>query len=252
MGKTTVMTGFSPAGETQYGRTFLDTFDRHWPKSVALKCYVEQPTEVPRDGSRDLWDCKGLKRFLDIHNLPLFNGRVAMPCWKPRERETGYSYRTDVRKFSRQMFIPREAAVDLPDGDILAWMDADVITDKDVPEGFIESLLGDAEICYLGRGKKHTELGFWACRLNRRSRSFLHDLAALLETGNFESKAQWHSAYLWDFVRSFAYDGMAKKAAKDLTPGGDGHVWFSTPLGIYTDHLKGNRKALGRSPERRP
>jgi hypothetical protein len=57
---------------------------------------------------------------------------------------------------------------------------------------------------------------------------------------------EWHSAYAFDLARtSTGVEGH------DLTPGGSGHVWFQCEIGRYTDHLKGARKARGRSAERR-
>jgi hypothetical protein len=65
---------------------------------------------------------------------------------------------------------------------LLVWLDGDVETTRDVPVDLVEQLLGAAEICYLGRARGHSEIGFWAVRLNPRTRKFLHDIAEVYRT----------------------------------------------------------------------
>lgn len=242
-----VCSGFNPAGYDLYGKQFLETFARHWPKAVELVCYVEDAVKAPRGQMRPLWQIAGVTGFLDRHaKNPEANGREPSDKWKDSERRVGYSYRWDARKFCRQLFIPEHAARGLAVDDVLVWLDADVLTFADIPRGFVEGLLGDAEVCYLGRGKKHSEIGFWAVRINARTKAFLTDLADTYRTDDVFKLREWHSAYVFDYVRQ--RHGLIER---DLSPNGKGHVWFTTPLGKYTDHLKGARKKAGRSPERR-
>ncbi len=244
---TTVVTGFSPSGYEEYGRKFLETFDQCWPDDVALQCYVEEPIPVPRDGLRNLWDCPGVEAFIKRHRgNPARNGRSPLPQWRPKDRDKGYSYRHDSVKFSRQCFIPETAAAELSDGDILAWMDGDVVSLAKVPDNFIDSLLVDFDVCYLGRENFHTELGFWAVRLNKHTRVFLAALASLYRTDRIFNLPEWHSAYAFDHLRR-----ISRLRQNNLTPNGRGHVWMQSPMAAYTDHLKGDkRKKLGRSMER--
>lgn len=242
-----VCSGFSPNGYEEYGKKFLETFHAHWPKDHELVVYTEDAVKTPRGQVRPLWQIPGVLGFLDRHaKNPEANGRKPTEKWKDNERRVGYSYRWDARKFCRQLFIPEDAARGMPDGSVLVWLDADVHTFAKIPNDFIAGLLGDADVCFLGRGKKHSEIGFWAVRLNAKTRGFLSDLADMYRSDNVFKLREWHSAYVWDYVRQ--KHGLAEK---DLSPNGRGHVWFSTPLGQYSDHLKGARKRLGRSPERK-
>lgn len=236
----TVCSGFSPSGYREYGAKFLLTFDKFWPHEVGLVVYVEQPVgNLGRAKQRMLSDIPGVMEFIERHkNVPERNGLNGLR--KP------YWFKTDAVKFCRQCFIPEAAAQGLPDGSILAWFDADVVTFMRVPQGFVEELLGDTDICYLGRKPKHSELGFWAVRLNSRTRTFLKDFADIFRTDEVFTLKEWHSAYVFDWVR-----GRHELVEHDLTPGGHGHVWFQSALGGYTDHLKGPRKKVGRSAERR-
>lgn len=251
----TICTGFSPKGRKEYGENFLRTFAEFWPSGVHLACYVEETDPaleaLAPQSLRSLWDCPGAKAFIEDHKGNLMaNGRrfVQGMNWKSGDHRLGYSWRYDAVKFSRQCIIPLEAARRLPDGDVLVWLDADVVSFRQIPPNFAENLLESADGCYLGRERKHSEIGFWAVRLSPKIRIFLADLAsAYTERLVFQQK-EWHSAYTWDRCRERAEAAGAK--FKNLSRGGHDHVWFSTPLGTYMDHLKGNRKFMGRSPER--
>lgn len=240
-GMIRVCSGFSPAGRIQYGERFLRSFDRFWPAEIELRVYVEEPTPMPRGAERSLWAVPGALGFADRHrNDAAISGREQRPCWKQRERRMGYSFRTDAMKFFKQIMIPQAAALDIPfmdDGDILVWLDGDVETLRPVPPDLIPKLLSSGEIAFLGRGAKWAEIGFWAVRLNPATRRFLDDIAEQYRTDAFLELPQWHSAFIWDHVRLQA--GLAER---DLTPGGQGHVWPMSPLARYTRHDKGARK----------
>jgi len=236
---TTVVSGFNPQGYRTYGHQFLKTFDQFWPKDFKLVVYVEE--KVPWAGraeQRLLSSIPGVEEFIAKHQGD------PVKCGK---QGTEYNFRFDAVKFCRQCFIPHHAALSLPDDEVLVWMDADVVTFNKVPDNLVQIMLADHEICYLGRPPKHSELGFWAVRLGHYPRAFLKRFAdTYREDSVFELK-EWHSAFVFDHCRSL-YPGMRQR---NVTPNGRGHVWFQSPLGAFSDHLKGKRKLAGRSPERR-
>ncbi len=250
-----VCSGFSPAGYQQYGKEFLSSFDRFWPKEVELLVYCEEEVEVPRNGFMKLSSCWGVDDFIRKYNdNPEANGRKQTDRtinWKPKDTMKGYSYKYDAVKFSRQCFIPEHASFEaqLLDDDILVWLDADVMTFKKVPERFIQSLLGDNDLCYLGRTNNHSEIGFWAVKMGRYTRKFLRTFAHVYRSSDVFNFDEWHSAFIFDKCKEAVAPNLK---IKNLTPNGSGHVWFQSPLAQFTDHLKGNaRKNLGRSSERR-
>ena len=252
--KTTVISGFHPRGYTEYGKGFLRTFDRYWPKEVDLVVYTEEPVDTGHGerniGCRALWSIPGIKDFVDEHSQNLIHtGKEPIAEWSRRDHKAGYAYRHDAVRFCRQLFIPEHASLTLEDGDIMAWLDADVMSFSEVPGGLIQNLLGDADLVHLGRaGGADTELGFWAVRLNDKSRRFLERLANCCRDNSIFNLRWWHSGFVFDHWLSHARINGLK--IKSLTEG-HGHVWFDCELGRYTDHLKGDvRKQLGYSPER--
>ncbi|TAK83394.1 MAG: hypothetical protein EPO09_21255, partial [Aquabacterium sp.] len=181
---TRVCSGFSPRGRLDYGDAFLAAFDKRWPAEVELQVYVEEPIAMPRGACRDLWAIPGAREFHVKHaeNADA-QGRVPHGNWKHAEQRRGYSFRHDAYKFWKQILIPQAAAEGLMHGDILVWLDADVETIRRVPAGFVDGLLGDSDVCYLGRARQHSEIGFWAVRINSETRNFLCFLAEFYTRG---------------------------------------------------------------------
>lgn len=245
----TVCTGWSPAGYREYGMRFAETFDRYWPKDVELVVYGEELCTLPRGSFRLLSEIPGCVEFIERHKAdPLKNGRAPPPgvMWKASELAAGYSFKWDAVKFSRQGFIPLDA-MDHCTTDFLCWLDADVVTFKPVPPKAIEQLLPwGISIAYLGREPKWPDIAFQLYRVNPTAAGFLEDFRDLYNEDYIFKLPQWHSAYAWQHCAK-----KWRQSTRDLTPGGSGHVWFQSPLGKWTDHLKGNRKQTGQSRERR-
>lgn len=255
----TVCTTWHPAGYKLYGHNFLTSFEKHWPKSIELGCWVEgampshrgpERQAAPRAQFHELGHCDGIIEFIGRNSgRPEVNGRIPNSRWTTRERVQNYAWRYDAVRFCRQLFVPEACADYMHDGDVLCWLDADVLTFRDVPEGFVEGLLGDADACHLGRNPQCSEIGFWAVRLNERSRPFVVSLAETYRSGHVFTLPEFHSGMVFDHcLRAAAI--LFDLRVRNLTPNGKGHVWFQSPLCHYTDHLKGDRKKAGRSHER--
>lgn len=241
-----VVTGFHPAGYEQYGKRFIESFAQYWSHPAELVAYTEEPIPMSRGECRSLWDCEGVAEFIARHKAdPRKTGHEEFIRWGHRARGKPYNFRFDAVKFCRQCFIPRHAAADMLDGDVLVWLDGDVVFFDHVPQSFPLNPLGSADICYLGRANTHSEIGFWAVTLNQRTRRFLTHLAEVWESDMVFELAEWHSAYVFDWCRV-----ASKLNENNLTPNGRGHVWFQSPLRLFSDHCKGARKAQGFSPER--
>lgn len=251
MAGVTVVTGWHPAAWEHYARRFAETFDRHWPATVDLIAYPEELVRLPRGFCRLLWEIDGAREFIARHkSVPEHCGLKPTPHWRSKDHRklaNGISgWRWDAMRFFKQCIIPHHAARFLDDGDILVWLDADIVTFADVPEGFVGGLLADADLCYLGRNKG-AEIGFWAVTLNSQSRAFLADLSSYYLDDRIFALAQYHSAYAFDHALVSAE--RKKLHSRDLTPGGRDHVFVRSPIGRYCDHLKGSRKDIGYSPE---
>lgn len=234
-----VCSGWSDSGAHQYGGIFLRTFDKYWPSDVELQVFTETPEKMPRDACMSLWDIPGARECEARYDNPRDRGKYPTPAWKDNARAAGYNFKFDAFKFFRQLIIPQAASVGMDDGDILIWLDGDVETRQPVPQGFVENLIGDADVCFLGREPKHSEIGFWAVRISDVTRQFLADIADIYVSGAVLELKETHSAFAWDHCRKRL--GIKER---DLTPGGKGHVFPKSALGSYLIHNKGARKDM--------
>ena len=74
---------------------------------------------------------------------------------------------------------------------------------------------------------------------------FLRLFADMWRSDRVFELTEWHSAFVFDFCRR-----RVVMNEKNLTPNGRGHVFAQCSLKKWLDHLKGQRKVLGFSPER--
>lgn len=251
----TICTAMSAKGLEDYGLRFLDSFAEYWPRNVRLEVFSEDAAKIEKlvlSTSRriDLYDLTQdvyFQLFMRRHaSDPAAKGQTPRSSWRRKDHEQGYSFRTDAVKFAHKVFAISSASTHVMPSGVLAWLDADVVTTKSVPSGLVEHLLGDAACAYLGRDGVHSECGFVAFSIPE-ARPLISEWMNLYYSGDVFSLKEWHDSFVFDYARSLRPD----IACKNLTPGGSGHVWCDSPLAPYTDHLKGDRKAMGQSPERR-
>lgn len=241
--RTTVVTLMWGNAWERYGERFAATFHAHWPKDIGLLVVSDRALPLPRGRVVPLSDVRGLAEFhARWKGDRRANGFLPPPA---KVDEKGYSWRHDAVKWAPQGMAPHAVLPHFADGDLLVWLDADVVTFADVPADLLERLIGGADISFLGRAPKHSEIGYWSVRVSPDTRRFIARMADLYRSDVVFSLKQWHSAYVLDHARA-----ESKLRERDLTPGGRGHVWFASELGRYSDHLKGKRKDAGQSPER--
>ena len=243
---TTIVSSFGPAGAALYGCRFVEEFAAHWPADIRLVLYVEAPFDHPRAEVRDLFALPDCVAFLERHkDNPTAQGRAPTPCWGPKALRRGENYRTDAYKFCRKVFAVADAAARCND-DLMFWLDADVRTLAPVPAGWLESLMADRDLAYIGRAQQ-SECGFIGFRLPH-ARAVIDAWAAQYATDAVFKLHEWHDSYVFDRVR----EGTPGIRSVNLSPNGsNGHPWMQSPLAQWLDHLKGTRrKARGFSPER--
>jgi hypothetical protein len=228
----------------RYGKDFLETFARYWPEETRLILVTDKPIPTTRAWSQPIlatsYDYLNFMREWGSTRRAMGKDPSGLK-WKPKELELGYSWRHDAQKWMPQAVAPALAQVYADDGDILVWLDADVITKRKVPLDWIPSLMGDADIIHLGRPPKWSEIGFWACRMSPDTRTFVTYFSVLYGTGDVFDLGQWHSAFVWDACAQVADLAYGLKV-RNLTPHGRGHVFPTSPLGPYLEHRKGDRK----------
>lgn len=235
----TVVTTCHATGWEQYGRRMVQTFDQFWPTDAPLYLYAEdfQP-DHPRAIVRRLpaW----LTEFKARHaNNPRAHGFVDGP----------YNYRHDCVRFAHKVAAVTDAAATL-DTDILIWADADIITHGPVDPGWLTSLFPSGiYIAWLERHGHYPECGFYMLRCGHPAhRQIMTRFQQLYQTDAVFGLTETHDSYvLQQVILKAVRQGLITTHSLSGEMRAGRHPLINGPLGTCLDHLKGARKAQGRS-----
>ena len=220
----------------RYGKKFVKSFERHWPANVELYIITDKPlptdraVQIPLDtvpGYRGFMEKWGDDRKAMGHDAPNSKAAPGKRFWK-----------NDAVKWAPQGLAPRAALDGLASGDLLCWLDADVMTTAKPPLHWINALLAGADVACLQRERQHSEIGFWAARIGASTVTAIKRFAELYESGDVFGLTEWHSGFVFDVAMAAQPD----ITIRNLSPQGRGHVWPATPLAQYTVHKKGKIK----------
>jgi len=261
MRRFAVVTTCHAQGYEQYGRRMVESFLAHWPAEVPLLLYHEgfeppqapgriEPHDLPASSpalvafkTRHLDNPRAHGRQLPWARLRL--GPVSMPL-PVRTRKA--SYRWDAVRFAHKSFAIFDAAR-RTDADVLIWIDADTLFFGDVDLAELNRLApADCAVACLRR-PNHSECGFVAYHLrDAHTPRLLAEFEAMYTQDLLFNEREYHDSYLFDVVRQRAEARGAK--VHDIAEGAGwqaSHVLINSRLGAFMDHMKGGRKAEGRS-----
>lgn len=253
MTKIAVVTTFNDKGLHVYGQRMINTFIANWPTEVTLHLYPEGCNPQVPDHSRIT-----LKRLEEISELmsfkekwkdvPKANGDVSADPIRSKRRDSGKGFKWDAVRFAHKVYAIFHCAKET-DADILVWMDADTICHSPITMEDITRLIpADKDICFLGRKGKFSECGLYAMNLRSEAvQEFLKRFQWMYddaEHGIFQQD-EWHDSFIFDIVRKHTALTELDWSSHLIT--GEGHPLINSEWGKYLDHLKGDRKTLGRS-----
>ncbi len=208
----------------------LETYVKHWPCPIEV-WYEERP-----DFEHEKIIYRPISSIVD---RMLFLGTAKTIPGADGVIDDRYHYTYDAIKFCNKVFCQLETQDDL-----VFWVDADTVTHHDVPPEVLRGLLNGVPYCFFGRGT-YTETGFIGFNKKHPEYAALHRQyrRAYME-GILFTLLGWHDCYAFDYAR-IGIQG------NNLSPNGRGmqHVIAESFLSSYLDHLKGNRKTHGHSPE---
>lgn len=236
MWRDVVVTSWSPDGYRLYGHRFLKTFKKRWPEESRLVIYADAPAVLPDVTVRYTYD---IPEWAEL--TARWKHDPAVHGWSTKDypRDKDHSYLWDAARFAVKVFVWRDAARRMRRG-LVTWLDGDTETTGSVPTDWTQSLIGHADVAYLGRGSMHPETGYLGLRVPQA--------LPLLD---------WCcDAYLSERFRSMT-DGWTdchilraglkaiRPRAVNLTKGcytGDSHIWEASPLAPLMEHAKGVRR----------
>jgi len=251
--KYTVVTTFNADGYNRYGQRMIQTFLQNWPQDVQLVVYAENCTVAESAPNLTVHDLSvaspELVQFKQKWGgVAKANGDVSADPVRSRRKDSGKGFKWDAVRFSHKVYAIF-AAARVCKTQWLIWMDADMVCHSPVGTEFLARMCdNNRDICYLGRVNKYTECGLYA--MNLSSAATLEFLRVFQEYYDDADKGiftlmEWHDSYVFDHVRtSLALRGFDWSSNLIV---GEGHPLINTEWGAYLDHLKGDRKQLGRS-----
>lgn len=245
---TLVVTSFSAKGYEEYGKAFLQGWLWFWATSGAelLVCHEGAIHDGPWH-MVDLREYGPLRDFIGRNASPLTTGRSPTKGWRTKELKAGYSYRFDAVKFSHKVFAQHYAS-NAFDHDRLLWFDGDVRTLANVTPEVLDLILPlGYDTSRLARERKHTETGVVGYR-GIAGRFIIARMASYYTSGRIFDLPEWHDCAVYDEV---CHRDREELRVHDIVRTVHGHPLTVSPLNPWFDHLKGARKELGYSPERK-
>ena len=258
----TVVTTFNLSGYQQYASRMIDTWLENWPSSVTLCVYAENCVVTQTAANlrtHDLAEASPeLLRFKSQwQSVPRATGDVSNDPVRSRRKDSGKGFKWDAVRFAHKVYAIFACAQNC-DSDWLLWMDADMVCHSAITVVDLDSMCPpDRDLCYLGRKNKYSECGLYAMNLRSpRTQAFLQEFQRVYDdadNGIFLLE-EWHDSFVFDSVRQRmdlrTLDWSAAlgdlRAAPTVSPG-EGHPLINSEWGRWLDHLKGDRKQLGRS-----
>lgn len=199
---------------------FLETY-----RGPPLTIYTEAVDKPDRGIGRDilpLSSVPGLGNFLSfIGSIPACSG----------------DWRFDVSRFCRKSFVWCHEA---KKGGKLFWFDSDVEFSAPVEESLLDDLLGDFDMCYLGRQNYHPCTSFAGWNMdNPGAQYFMKGLENAYCSTMFLRLEEWHDAYIVGALLDSAPLNFRKK---NLTPAGKPMQNVFDLVFTFAHHRKGPGK----------
>lgn len=259
----TVVTTFHKPGLEIYGQRFLDSFAKNVDKKIKMIVYAEDCVPINPDPIQitilnpndELPKLKAFKeRWKDI---PKANGKCPFPERRPRDFHKEFKW--DAVRFANKVYAVFDACERSTDW--VVWMDADTyVHSKWLYNDFLKLLPKTSWITYVGRGKGSAtwpECGFYGLNLKDVvCQDFLTEFERMYkdaDNGIF-TLPEWHDSYVFGYILNNmkktapnVLDYTAQTILQTAKTGGGGHPLINTELGKWIDHLKGERKKLGKS-----
>lgn len=254
MSTYTVVTTFNQSGYECYAKRMIQTFLRNWPETVNLLVYAEDCSVEESAPNLTVIDVATLIKLQDFKQRwahdPKATGRQPQGPQDSRGKQLGIGFKWDAVRFSHKVYSVCDAAQTC-ETEWLIWMDADTVCHSQISILDIQSLIpAEIDLAYLGRRNKYSECGLYAMNLRSRATAlFLLRFQAMYdhaENGIFR-QSEWHDSFIFDRVRETIPDFQMLDWAAGII-NGEGHPLINCEWGRFLDHLKGQRKQSGRSP----
>lgn len=256
MHKIAVITTFPNNAWPIYGKRMLESFVKYWPADVDL-C-------VELDDDLLLQDVQKILRPNDAV-APGWTAEHKAFVERNKGKDDPQDYRKQAVRFCHKVFAIHRAYTAIKEqkehGEgyprYLIWLDADVLTTKQVTHDDLLKCLpkeGDA-VAYLGRKDwDHSECGWLAFDLEKGGDKIIEAVYSNYLYDKVFSYEQWHDSWIWDrYINSpertvFTPNGpivvsaavVSEHLPTNLTADKPGmEIWQHSPMAAWSTHYKG-------------
>lgn len=263
MTNITVVTTFHKPGLDLYGQRFIDSFSKNVDKKIKLIVYAEKCTPTNPDNTQiTILDADAalpkLVAFKDRwKNVPKANGKCPWPERRPRDHHKEFKW--DAVRFANKVYAVFDACK--TDADWVVWMDADSFIHSTWNyNDWLELLPNTSWITYVGRGstvQSWPECGFYGLNLHDETcKEFLAEFERMYEDAEHGifTLDEWHDSFVFGVILNKlkrrhpnVLDYTAEISLTGAKTGGGGHPLINSKLGQWMDHMKGDRKQIGKS-----
>lgn len=265
MTNITVVTTFHQGGLDLYAQRFLNSFAERVDKRIKLIAYAEdcEPQNPDPEQITILTQEAALPKLVKFKEqwkgIPKANGDISQDPILSCRKDSNKKFKWDAVRFANKVYAVFDACE--RSSDWCVWMDADTFVHSDWSyEQFLELLPSTSWITYVGRGKGSQtwpECGFYGMNLNNVvCQEFLQEFERMYNdaNGGIFQLAEWHDSFVFGHIlENFkktspnVLDYSAEMYLREAKSGGGGHPLINSKLGQWIDHMKGDRKSLGKS-----
>ena len=241
-----------------YGQRFVDSFAKNVDSNIKLYLYAEDCTPQTQAENIVVLNQKAeLPKLLEFKQrwkgVPKANGKCPPDIKARRPRDWHKEFKWDAVRFANKVYAVFDAA-ERCDTDWIVWLDADTYVHSPVSYDQLRKFTPErAWMSYLGRGRKWPECGFYGINLRTKpGKWFLKKFESVYEdaeNGIFKME-EWHDSFVFEEVRKKVADKHEAYPFLNISGdliNGEGHPFINSDLGKYFDHLKGDRKDIGKS-----
>lgn len=253
MRKFAVCTTFNESGYKKYAKRMINSFLSTWPKDVTLYVYAEDVQVLETAENLVVYDSHKVNQPLvefknRWKNEPKANGDISTIPHLAGRKDAHKKFRWDAVRFSNKVYSVFNCARE-QNISALLWMDADMFCHSEISlEKLNELCPATKDLGFLGRTRKFSECGLYYMNLtSTNTRNFLQRFQEYYdnaENGIF-TLTEWHDSFVFDAARKDSSLNELNWSEGLIT--GEGHPLINCQWGAYLDHLKGERKTLGKS-----
>jgi hypothetical protein len=248
MNETIVITSMNKEGWDRYGQRFVQTFLKFWPENISLHIYAEgfnlETSNLRVHIINFDTQLSTLMETFSAQQKLLFNKIGNVPT---------NNYLFDAMKFAKKGFALIDG-IEKNIGKQVIWLDADIFTFSPISKHQLSNILQSEDIevfcSHLRRFGMHTESGFLGFNtLHPLTHEFCDRYKSIYLSGAIFHLEHWTDCHVFDCLKTYYISFGFQRAFHEIPSALSSHPFINSPLGLFMDHLKGNRKNNGISSD---